>query len=675
MRDRARPGPGPTTGSSGEEFGVTGTRAPALDHRPDRRHEVVPARLAAVGHAARARGRRRPGARGGVGAGARPALVGDARRRRVRQRRAHPRVGRRVARRRAAVPRRRALLRGLRLRPGVRRAHPPRCGTGAASATSGATCWWPRAIADVMVEPILAIWDVAALIPIVRGGGRPGDRPPGRAPRRRRQRRHHQRAPARRGARARRRGRLGPRRIRVVSARAPVTVGIDIGTSSVKAIAADDDGNVVAGAGCRTGSASRRPGRFEHDVQSAWRDGPRAALAAVGPRSTAPVRGVSVAAMVPSLTAVDAAGVAAAPGPPLRRRAGAAAGGPTPATRSRTASCATSLRWMVRAGARRRGAVARAGGGQPRAGGRSRARHLDRRDRVPAVRLPAAGTRRWSRRSARAVEQLPRLVPTGWECGTGRRRRSRARVGVHRRARRAARGRRRRRRRRARDPRHDAHRLGRRPTRRAEVPGYWTIPHTASGKLLVGGPEQRGRAVLRLGPPPGRRPHGRRRRGPGRVPVWAPYPRGRARAARTTRTAAPCSPTSTSRTTPPRSVAPRTRRRASSPGGCSTLRAPTAASTPRRIVATGGGIRVDEWVQAVADATELPVECVAVPEGGALGLGVARPHRGRARGADGDDRGSALGPRRAHRSSPTPRGSSRCASATSASSRYRRSLA
>jgi xylulokinase len=39
----------------------------------------------------------------------------------------------------------------------------------------------------------------------------------------------------------------------------------------------------------------------------------------------------------------------------------------------------------------------------------------------------------------------------------------------------------------------------------------------------------------------------------------------------------------------------------------------------RRIVATGGGTRVDQWVQALADATALPVDCVAVPEGGALG--------------------------------------------------------
>jgi xylulokinase len=40
---------------------------------------------------------------------------------------------------------------------------------------------------------------------------------------------------------------------------------------------------------------------------------------------------------------------------------------------------------------------------------------------------------------------------------------------------------------------------------------------------------------------------------------------------------------------------------------------------PRRIVATGGGVRVPEWTQALADATGLPVDVVAVPEGAALG--------------------------------------------------------
>ena len=39
----------------------------------------------------------------------------------------------------------------------------------------------------------------------------------------------------------------------------------------------------------------------------------------------------------------------------------------------------------------------------------------------------------------------------------------------------------------------------------------------------------------------------------------------------------------------------------------------------RRIVATGGGTRVEEWLQALADCTDLPVHVAAVPEGGALG--------------------------------------------------------
>ena len=40
---------------------------------------------------------------------------------------------------------------------------------------------------------------------------------------------------------------------------------------------------------------------------------------------------------------------------------------------------------------------------------------------------------------------------------------------------------------------------------------------------------------------------------------------------------------------------------------------------PTRIVASGGGSRVTAWMAAVADATNLPVDTVAVPEGAALG--------------------------------------------------------
>src|SRR5205809_6437053 len=89
-----------------------------------------------------------------------------------------------------------------------------------------------------------------------------------------------------------------------------VTVGLDIGTSSVKAIAADGDGNVVGSARVPHRFRVPSPGRFEHDADEAWRRGPRAALAALG----AAPRGVSVAAMVPVLPAVDGGGVPLPPG-------------------------------------------------------------------------------------------------------------------------------------------------------------------------------------------------------------------------------------------------------------------------------------------------------------------------------------------------------------------------
>jgi xylulokinase len=41
--------------------------------------------------------------------------------------------------------------------------------------------------------------------------------------------------------------------------------------------------------------------------------------------------------------------------------------------------------------------------------------------------------------------------------------------------------------------------------------------------------------------------------------------------------------------------------------------------TGRRIVASGGGTQLAPWMAGVADATGLPVDTVAVPEGAALG--------------------------------------------------------
>src|SRR5690348_14885004 len=93
---------------------------------------------------------------------------------------------------------------------------------------------------------------------------------------------------------------------------AEVTVGIDIGTTSVKAIAADGDGTVLARARVPHAIGIPTAESFEHDVDAAWRDGVAQAYAQVS--TDVDVRGVNVAAMVPSLGAVRADGSGAGPG-------------------------------------------------------------------------------------------------------------------------------------------------------------------------------------------------------------------------------------------------------------------------------------------------------------------------------------------------------------------------
>ena len=92
------------------------------------------------------------------------------------------------------------------------------------------------------------------------------------------------------------------------------------------------------------------------------------------------------------------------------------------------------------------------------------------------------------------------------------------------------------------------------------------------------------------------------------------------------------------------------------------------ASVPvRRLVLTGGGVRVAEWVQALADCTGLPVDVVAVPEGGALGSAFfARL----AAGLETDATAAGVGPASTAGSNPTPPGSSPAPAATDASASW-----
>jgi xylulokinase len=91
-------------------------------------------------------------------------------------------------------------------------------------------------------------------------------------------------------------------------------------------------------------------------------------------------------------------------------------------------------------------------------------------------------------------------------------------------------------------------------------------------------------------------------RRPTGVPVWAPY----------LRSGSPINnPTCARFSTGSTSLRQRPARRVRSFGVRGASRgadAATLGSEPRRIVASGGGIRVDDWLQALADATRLPVE-------------------------------------------------------------------
>ncbi len=385
-----------------------------------------------------------------------------------------------------------------------------------------------------------------------------------------------------------------------------VTVGVDIGTSSVKAIAADADGNVVGSARIPHPFYVPTPGRFEHDADEAWRRGPEAALRELA--GTRPA-GVSVAAMVPSLTAVDGGGVPVTPGllyGDERGRHGQRAGHP-----GESGELLAFLRWTV-------GAAPDAAGYWP---AQAVANHALAGEAVldtttAATAYPLFDWTGWDAEIAGEVgvraDQLPKLAPTGSECG---------RVGGP-----------------------DGPALGSGcidafaeqlvagadedgdvlvilgttlivwavTSSEESVPDHYVIPHTAPGKMLVGGPSNAGGLFLNWVTSlfARRRPARRSRARPrvGAVPAGERVPLNdperRAVLAGLDLTHGPGA----------------VRRAAFEASGFVARRMLDAAKVDaRRIVATGGGTRVDQWVQALADATALPVDCVAVPEGGALG--------------------------------------------------------
>jgi xylulokinase len=145
-----------------------------------------------------------------------------------------------------------------------------------------------------------------------------------------------------------------------------------------------------------------------------------------------------------------------------------------------------------------------------------------------------------------------------------------------------------------------------------EEPDLWSVPHTAAGKTLIGGASNAGGLFLNWALRVASRRSGPVH--PERVPVWLPYVRGER-----TPFHDPDRRASLHGLDLTHDAAAVRRAAYEASGFAARHHIELSRTHPRRIVATGGGVRDGEWVQAMADATGLPVDVVAVPEGGALG--------------------------------------------------------
>ena len=386
--------------------------------------------------------------------------------------------------------------------------------------------------------------------------------------------------------------------------RKEVTIGIDIGTTAVKAVAADEDGRVVARARIPHELRVPAPDRLEHNADEAWRQGP---LTALNQLARPDALAVAVSAMVPSLTAVDAGGRPITPGllygDGRGRVADADTDGPSP-----VGEAAEFLRWTAAhapdaAGYWPAPAVANyalageaiidfptAYTGLPLFDGTGwNAEECAQRgatvDRMPRVEAPGVAVGRVGDAvlAIGAIDALCEQMVSGADddgdvlvlCGTT----LIVWVTV--------------------------------PEAR-QVPGLWTIP-TMTGKSQIGGASNAGGLFLGwadrvLGPGDAAAAD------PRRVPVWSPYLRGER----------------TPFHDPDRRGmldgldlthdAAALRRAAYEASGFVVRQIiELSGANVSRTVAAGGGTRVQPWMQAIADATGRPVQVSGVAEGAALG--------------------------------------------------------
>ncbi len=389
--------------------------------------------------------------------------------------------------------------------------------------------------------------------------------------------------------------------------RKDVTIGIDIGTTAVKAVAADENGQVTARVRIPHQLRVPAPDLLEHDADEAWRRGPLTALDRLG---VADARAVAVAAMVPSLTAVDTAGRPVTPGLLYGDDRGRAPGADNQLLPA-LGEAAEFLRWTA----------AEAPGAAGYWPAPAVANHALAGEAVidvatAATAFPLFDGTGWNpaacvERGATA-DQMPRVETIG--TAVGRVRGSGAVLGIG-----------------AIDAICEQILAG--ADREGDVlvmcgttlivwtivaeprqvPGLWTIPHTSVGKSQIGGASNAGGLFLgwvdRL-----LASGDAEKADPRRVPVWSPYIRGERTPFHDPDRRAVLDALDLTHD------AASVRRAAYEASGFVVRQLIELSGAPvSRIVATGGGTRMQPWMQAIADATGRPVEVSAVAEGAALG--------------------------------------------------------
>jgi xylulokinase len=391
--------------------------------------------------------------------------------------------------------------------------------------------------------------------------------------------------------------------------REEVTIGIDIGSTAVKAVAADADGRVTARARIPHELRVPAPDRLEHNADEAWRRGP---LTALDHLARPDALAVAVAAMVPSLTAVDSWGRPITPGLLYGDGRGRAPGAdstdsdqPFP-----VGEAAEFLRWTVAQAPDAAGYWPAPAVANYALAGEAVVDFPTAYTTVPLFDGSGWSTEACARRGA-TVDRMPRVEATGTAAARVRETAVVLAVGAI-------------------DALCEQMVAGTDndgdvlvlcgttlivwvtiPEAR-HVPGLWTIPH-ASGKSQIGGASNAGGLFLSWVD---------RLMGPGdpaavdprRVPVWSPYVRGER----------------TPFHDPDRRGmldgldlthdAASLRRAAYEASGFVVRQViELSRASVSRIVVAGGGTRDEPWIRAIADATGLPVEVSGVAEGAALG--------------------------------------------------------